>query len=187
MGVSPAMTYEKFEDLPVWQEAIRLAEHVYSITESPKFRPAASFRSQIERAALPVSNNIAEGFERGTTPELLQFIYIARGSAGETRSMLRLLGRNARWLPESGDLVEKGIELAKSCSKQLRTWADYLQNTEITGQRHLNKKEAARHEDARRAREFQIKLKKGFPVDKPLPTGEWEKALKDEGPWRRET
>ena len=45
----------------------------------------------MDRAALSVSNNIAEGFERGTTNELLQFIYIARGSAGEVRSMLALI------------------------------------------------------------------------------------------------
>jgi four helix bundle protein len=48
-------------------------------------------RDQLERAALSVSNNIAEGFERGTTNELLAFLYIARGSAGEVRSMMRIL------------------------------------------------------------------------------------------------
>ena len=179
------MTCESFEELPVWKEAIRLAEHIYLITENPKFRPAASFRSQIERAALSVSNNIAEGFERGTTPELLQFIYIARGSAGETRSMLRLLARNERWLPLSCSVVSEGVALALSCSKQLRTWADYLQNSGIKGPRHLNRREAARMTEDRRAREFQIKLKKGLPIDQPLPPGEWEKASKEPDLWRK--
>jgi four helix bundle protein len=50
-------------------------------------------QDQLERAALSVSNNIAEGFERGTTNELLAFIYIARGSAGEVRSMLCFIER----------------------------------------------------------------------------------------------
>lgn len=69
------------EDLPVWQEAIRLAEGVYDMTESRAWRGSPSLRDQIERAALSVSNaNIAEGFERGTTKELLAFLYIARGS-----------------------------------------------------------------------------------------------------------
>ncbi|MGH9904951.1 MAG: four helix bundle protein, partial [Pyrinomonadaceae bacterium] len=47
-------------------------------------------RDQIERASVSVSNNIAEGFERGTTPELLTFLYISKGSCGETRSVLCL-------------------------------------------------------------------------------------------------
>jgi four helix bundle protein len=50
-----------------------------------------SLRDQLERAAVSVSNNIAEGFERGTTQELLTFLYIARGSCGEVRSMPSLL------------------------------------------------------------------------------------------------
>ena len=64
---------------------------------SPSLRP--SFCDQLERAVLSVSNNIAEGFERGTTNELLQFIYIARGSAGEVRSMLSLLLRRP-WIKD---------------------------------------------------------------------------------------
>jgi hypothetical protein len=67
------MTYSRFEDLPVWQEAIRLAEDVYSMTERRELRWSNSVRDQLERAALSVSNNIAEGFERGTTNELLRF------------------------------------------------------------------------------------------------------------------
>ena len=63
------------------------------MTES-KGRPGSrSLQDQLERAALSVSNNIAEGFERGTTNELLVFIYIARGSAGKVRSMPCFLKR----------------------------------------------------------------------------------------------
>ena len=81
------MTYNRFEDLPVWQEAIRLAENVDDFTRAlSKGVLTFSQRDQIERASLSVSNNIAEGFERGTTNELIHFLYIARGSAGEVRS-----------------------------------------------------------------------------------------------------
>jgi len=65
-----------------------LANGIYDFTEKHKKVLSYSLRDQIERAALSVSNNVAEGFERGTTNELLMFIYIARGSAGEVRSML---------------------------------------------------------------------------------------------------
>ncbi len=58
------------------------------MTESKSWPGSRSLQDQLEGAALSVSNNIAEGFERGTTNELLAFIYIARGSAGEVRSML---------------------------------------------------------------------------------------------------
>lgn len=87
------MTYSRFEDLPVWNEAIKLADNVYNFTETHRKLLSYSLRDQLERASLSVSNNIAEGFERGTTNELLAFIYIARGSAGEVRSMLCFLER----------------------------------------------------------------------------------------------
>src|SRR5579884_658821 len=94
------MKYERFEQLPVWQAAIDLGRRVYVLTQKREFRGQRSLRDQIERAAVSVSNNIAEGFERGTTQELLTFLYIARGSAGEVRSMLYLL----EGIAEFGDL-----------------------------------------------------------------------------------
>src|ERR1700720_2445689 len=87
------MTYERFEDVPVWQKAAQLYEATEDLLENQNFGGTRGFRDQLDRAALSVSNNIAEGFERGTTNELLAFIYIARGSAGEVRSMLSLIER----------------------------------------------------------------------------------------------
>lgn len=65
------MTYKRFEQLPVWQAAVKLGQQIYALTAKPAFRRQRSLRDQIERAAVSVSNNIAEGFERGTTQELL--------------------------------------------------------------------------------------------------------------------
>ena len=87
------MKYKRFEALPVWQDAAELVRAIYEFTLLEPFRRYGSLRDQLERAALSVSNNIAEGFERGTTNELLAFLYIARGSVGEVRSMMRLLER----------------------------------------------------------------------------------------------
>ena len=89
------MKYERFEDLPVWQAAMELAERVYELTKDKFFNQSGDLRSQIRRASLSVSNNIAEGFERGSTAELLAFLYISRGSCGETRSMLHFIERFA--------------------------------------------------------------------------------------------
>src|SRR5512145_3114532 len=87
------MTYKRFEDQPVWNEAMRLAHRVFDLTENPRFKISFSLRDQIERSVMSISDNVAEGFERGTTNELLAFLYIARGSAGEVRSMMRVLER----------------------------------------------------------------------------------------------
>lgn len=148
------MTYERFEELPVWKRGIELAEKVYTLTEGEQFKKKYSLRDQIERAALSVSNNIAEGFERGTTPELLTFLYIARGSAGEVRSMLCFLER----LPAFRDLrsqISNLKSLAEDVSRQLRGWADSLQNSEIKGQRYLSEKERKRYRDHKEQDEFE--------------------------------
>ena len=62
--------YQKFEDLPVWQEAARLYNQVLDLLEESGGAFSPGFRNQLDRAALSVSNNIAEGFERVTTNEL---------------------------------------------------------------------------------------------------------------------
>lgn len=130
-------TYKRFEDLPAWQEAIKLAEGCEDFIIDAKDRITWSKRDQIDRASLSVSNNIAEGFERGTTNELLAFIYIARGSAGEVRSMLCFFERRPR-LQSFKSQISNLKKIAESCSRQLRGWADSLQNSDIKGQRHLN-------------------------------------------------
>jgi hypothetical protein len=69
----------------------------------------------------------------------LAFIYIARGSAGEVRSMMTLLSRRP-WATGLKPQVTKLIALAESCARQLRGWAESLQNSDIAGQRHLNER-----------------------------------------------
>ena len=107
------MKYSRFEELPVWKDAIELAVRVYRFTAQPAFNGRYSLKDQLERAAVSVSNNVAEGFERGTTQETLTFLYIARGSAGETRSILCLCERLA-WFSdlkfEISDLKSQGGE-----------------------------------------------------------------------------
>lgn len=83
------MTYKRFEDLPVWKSAIQLAGQCEDLLDAAGGLISRGKADQLDRCSLSVSNNIAEGFERGTTRELLAFLYIARGSAGETRSMMR--------------------------------------------------------------------------------------------------
>jgi four helix bundle protein len=133
------MKYNRFEELPVWKAAIELAVGVFALTARSEFKVYASMRNQIERAAVSISNNISEGFERGTTPELLTFIYISRRSAGETRSMLCLLDRLPR-IPDLKSEISNLKSKAENISRQLRAWADSLQNSDIRGTRYLTDK-----------------------------------------------
>ncbi len=142
------MTYERFEDLPVWRDAIELAEGCEDFLLAAKDRITFSKRDQLDRCSLSVSNNIAEGFERGTTNELLAFLYIARGSAGEVRSMLGFFERRPV-LENFRSQISNLKSLAESCSRQLRGWADSLQNSDIKGQRHLNEKSRSEWEKKR--------------------------------------
>jgi four helix bundle protein len=173
------MTYKDFEDLPVWQEAARLFEETDDFLEHapPRLRP--SFRDQLERAVLSVSNNIAEGFERGTTKELLQFIYISRGSAGEVRSMLSLLSRHS-WARHLESEISDLRSLAMNYSRQLRGWADSLQNSDIEGQRHLNALSRKQYEQRKRADAMQKRLLANLPTNHPLRRRESQNL--DEGP-----
>lgn len=79
---------ESFEDLWIWQEARTLVQDIY--TDFGKDTPAArdyGFRGQIQTAGISIMNNIAEGFERTTDADKARFFDIAKGSAGEVRSM----------------------------------------------------------------------------------------------------
>jgi four helix bundle protein len=150
------MKYERFEDLPVWKAGIELGVGVYELTRDRFFHQPWDLCDQLRRASLSASNNIAEGFERGSTTELIAFLYIARGSAGETRSALRFTER----LPEAGHLQSRISDLkslAESCSRQLRAWLDDLQNTDIKGQKHLTKPSRRLYDQDRRAEAFQMK------------------------------
>ncbi len=128
--------YEQFEDLPVWKDGMELAEQVYALTDRVKGK--RSFCDQLERASLSVSNNIAEGFERGTTSELLSFLYIARGSAGEARSMTYLLEKLE---PDLKSQISDLRNKCESISRQLYAWMESLKNSGIGGQRKLDDKQ----------------------------------------------
>ena len=80
-------TVKSFEELEVWQLSRELVLDIYNMFG--KHRDFA-FRDQIQRAAVSIMNNIAEGFERKTNNEFIRFLYYSKGSAGEVKSMLYL-------------------------------------------------------------------------------------------------
>jgi len=81
-------TARQFEDLSVWQESRQLVGAIYTVSRQPSFNQDFGLRDQIRRAAVSTMSHIAEGFERGTRKEFVQFLNIAKGSNGEVRSQL---------------------------------------------------------------------------------------------------
>ena len=84
------MTITKFEDLVAWQKAQELAVHVYQLSRD---FDDYSFRNQIQRAAVSISNNIAEGFNRTSNAEFRKFLFYSKGSCSEVKSMIYLAVR----------------------------------------------------------------------------------------------
>ncbi|MBL9137619.1 MAG: four helix bundle protein [Verrucomicrobiales bacterium] len=113
--------YQKFEDLPAWQEAAQLYEAVLEVVEGPNVPWTATFRNQLERAALATSNQIADGFERATRDDLLCLLRDARSSAVDVRSMLAVIVRRTKTKPIQ-PAVEKIRGLADSCARQIGAW-----------------------------------------------------------------
>ncbi|MEY2409732.1 MAG: hypothetical protein QOF48_2402 [Verrucomicrobiota bacterium] len=159
--------YEKFEDLPAWQEAARLYNAVLDLLEAspPPFSPG--FRNQLDRAALSVSNNIAEGFERTTTAELLQFLNFARGSAGEVRSMMAVVADR----PKARALVPQLMRIrsqTESCVRQLVAWAKSIEAGPVQGKRHLTPEARARRSASEAAAAFRHAFLKNLKPEHPL-------------------
>jgi len=159
--------YQHFEELPVWQEAARLYNVVLDLLEEPDIHISSGFRNQLDRAALSVSNNIAEGFERATTNELLAFIAIARGSAGEVRSMMAVVmdrPRLKRYVPA----LQKIRALTESCARQLTGWAGAIDDSPVKGKRHLTGEVRERREVAQKAQNFRLNFLRDLKPEHPL-------------------
>ncbi len=112
------MKYNTFEDLPVWQSSRRLVQKVYVIIQkNPILAKDFSLVDQFKRAVYSIMLNIAEGFERGGNREFANFINIAKGSAGEVRSILYILLDN-KYINEATfeELKKEILEISTSLS-----------------------------------------------------------------------
>jgi len=102
---------EAFEKLDVWKRSARLSVTLYQELKDSK---EWGFRDQITRSALSISSNIAEGYERNSRKEYVQFLRIAKGSCGELRTQL-YIGREAGLLDKSlaSALIEESGEISR--------------------------------------------------------------------------
>ena len=113
------MKVEKFEDIIAWQKAKELTILVYGIfRESRDF----SFRDQLQRACVSIMNNTAEGFERKSDNEFKHFLFIAKGSCGEVRSMLSVaLPLSYLTRAQYQELYALSIEISRLLSGFIKT------------------------------------------------------------------
>ncbi len=116
---------QRFEDLEVYKNALDISVYVYELTSQGKLSKDYGLKDQITRAAVSISNNIAEGFEYDNKKDFIKFLRYSKGSTGEVRNMLNLLIRI--------EFIEKDrysflYEKVSSLSKQLFGFIQYLKN-----------------------------------------------------------
>ena len=123
-------TYKRFEDLPIWQDARAFAKQVFEASKIGEFSKEFRLCSQIRASSGSIMDNIAEGFERDGNGEFKQYLYIAKGSCGETRSQL-YRAYDYGYLEE--EVFEKLKFQSEEISKSISSFIEYLQNSEIKG------------------------------------------------------
>ncbi|WP_297333528.1 four helix bundle protein [Flavobacterium sp.] len=123
-------TIKKFEDLEIWQEARRLSNQINHIANTTALKNDFRLRDQIKASIGSVMDNIAEGFERNGNIEFRQFLSVAKGSAGETRSQLYRLF-------DFGYITENEFEVLKgdfeNLSGRINKFITYLNNKDYKG------------------------------------------------------
>lgn len=123
-------TITKFEDLEIWQEARKLAKEVFLLSKETDLKTDFRFKEQIKASSGSVMDNIAEGFERDGNIEFRQFLSIAKGSAGESRSQIyRLYDYEYISVEKFEDLKMKYENL----SGKIKNFITYLNKKDFKG------------------------------------------------------
>ena len=117
------MKYKYFEELPVWQDARKFVSEIYQLSTPIKFKKDYPLVSQIRRASLSISLNIAEGFERKSNKDFSRFINTAKSSSGECRAAL-YIAFDLGYITSTEHI--KYSKFARSLSYQLSRFEKYL-------------------------------------------------------------
>jgi four helix bundle protein len=126
-------TVKSFEELDIWKLSREFCEDVFRITNYEQFSKDFRLKDQIRASSGSIMDNIAEGFERSGNKEFVQFLYIAKGSCGETRSQLyRVLDFKYITEEEFNVLKQKTIQISLS----IGSFINYLKQSELTGSKY---------------------------------------------------
>jgi four helix bundle protein len=124
-------TFHRFEDLEIWQVARKLSLKIFTLTEVGAASKDFKFRDQIRRSAGSVADNIAEGFERSSQFEFVNFLGISKGSSGETRSQVYRGIDQQYFTEDANELIKEYDGLASKIAGFMK----YLNQSEIRGQK----------------------------------------------------
>ena len=124
------MKIDRFEDLEIWQEARELCRRLFEITSVSPFCSDFKLKDQIRGSSGSVMDNIAEGFERGGNKEFIQFLSIAKGSSGETRSQSY---RAFDYKYINQDILDDLILRTTQLSKKISALITYLKQSDFKG------------------------------------------------------
>lgn len=117
------MTIKRFEEMKVWQDARMLTKNIYQITSNRSFKKDFGLRDQIQRAAVSVMSNIAEGYEHDNNKEFVRFLLYSKGSIGEVRSLL-CVASDLSYISEAE--FQRTKETAVAISAQIANFIKYL-------------------------------------------------------------
>lgn len=129
------MQIKNFEDLEIWQLARRLTQEIYALGRTPKLSRDYGLKDQMQRAAVSIMSNIAEGFERGGNQEFVQFLYIAKASYGELRSQF-YVALDQEYIDQVR--MEKSVVLLKRLSVKMKHLIDHLRQSGMRGPKYDN-------------------------------------------------
>lgn len=112
--------FNSIEEMKVWQEAMSLVLSVYDVIRRNKeFSRDFGLRDQVQRSAVSIPSNIAEGFERETNAEFVRFLYIAKGSSGELRIQIYIAHKLGYVLPEDYTTIDANCRKISSMLMKL--------------------------------------------------------------------
>ena len=125
--------FKKFEDMEVGKKSMNLTRLIYQTTNQPSFLKDYNLVSQIRKSAVSIASNIAEGLERDGNKELINFLYIAKGSCGELRCQL-YIAKDQHYL--QADSFQEMYNLATEISVSLNKLIKYLQESDYKGNKY---------------------------------------------------
>jgi four helix bundle protein len=115
----------RFEEIEAWKTSRQLTNSVYSHTNQAGFNRDFGLRDQIRRASVSVMSNIAEGFESRTDVQFINFLGMARASAGEVRAQL-YIALDQKYITE--EQFKETLAIAQTCARQIASFMKYLES-----------------------------------------------------------